>query len=192
MSLEISSLTKVYGNKTVLSSLDLSVGGGIFAITGPSGCGKTTLFKILCGLEKYDSGSFQYNDRCSVVFQEARLFPWLNLRENVTSVTGCSVKQAEELLDMLGLGDDFLKYPHEVSGGMQRRTAIARALSVNAGLYLFDEPLAGLDAELKSVFCEILKSRIEKSKTVLVISHELEEIKRSADHIYTMKDGILI
>lgn len=192
MSLEISSLTKAYGNKTVLSSLDLSVGGGIFAITGPSGCGKTTLFKILCGLEKYDSGSFRYDGRCSVVFQEARLFPWLNLRENITSVTGCTAKYAEEILISLGLGGDFMKYPHEVSGGMQRRTAIARALSVDAGLYLFDEPLAGLDAELKSVFCEILKSRIEKSKTVLVISHELEEIKRSADRIYTMKDGRLI
>lgn len=192
MSLEISSLTKAYADKTVLSALDFSVGSGIFAITGPSGCGKTTLLKILCGLEKNDSGSFHYVGRCSVVFQEARLFPWLNLRENVASVTGCSIEYAEELLDLLGLGNDFLKYPHEVSGGMQRRTAIARAMSLKAGLYLFDEPLAGLDAELKNVFCEILKGHIDRNSTVLVISHELDEIKKSADHIYHMKNGKLI
>ena len=126
--------------------------GGITAIVGRSGCGKTTLLRLLAGLDVPDSGHILLPEACRVatVFQEARLMPWLNCRQNVAFGLGFREKRArarrlDQLIAMVGLAGFEKAYPAQLSGGMQQRCALARALAVEPELILLDEPFAALD-----------------------------------------------
>lgn len=190
MNISVNALCKSFGDKCVLDNVSLILHEGIYLLTGASGCGKTTFLRVLSGLEKADSGDIT---KCNVsfMFQEARLFPWLNAIENIVRVSECSEKEAQELLVMLKLGGNERKYPHELSGGMQRRVALARTLARKAELYLFDEPLAGLDTELQREVCCVIKLMLPKSAVALIVSHETDEPAKIANTFLRLENGLI-
>ena len=192
MSLEISNLKKTYDSRIVLNGINLKLENGIYLLTGSSGCGKTTLLRILSGLEKCDSGSYSYEGGVSFMFQEARLFPWMNVLENIEAVTRCTKKYSSDLFAEFGMKDELNKFPHELSGGMQRRVSIVRTLSRKAGLYLFDEPLAGLDAELKDTACSVIKHNLPADSTAIIVSHETSEVKKIVQGEFHLENGIIV
>ena len=168
-----------YG-KPVLTDLSFEIlpGEKVF-LSAPSGKGKTTLLRILCGLEKADSGTVEGLDPQSVsyCFQEPRLFPQLTALQNVVCVLS-DPKQAEprarELLAELDLGDAADKLPHELSGGMKQRVALARALLADRPILLLDEPFAALDAELKGRVRQTV-AEVCRDKTLILVSHHGED-----------------
>ncbi len=189
MQVPIEHLTKSFGDKTVLDDVSLTLKKGITMLEGPSGCGKTTFGRILTGLEKQDSGRFTKIGSISCLFQEPRLFPWLTVLENLTAATGCEKQSAMKLLEKLGLENEHASYPGELSGGMQRRVSLARTLLKPAEFYLFDEPLVGLDAALRTSVCELIRDTLPRDSVALIITHTAEEVKAVADFRLVMKDG---
>ncbi|MBR4434583.1 MAG: ABC transporter ATP-binding protein [Clostridia bacterium] len=167
--------------REVLKNLSLEISEGeTIAVMGASGSGKTTLIKLLLGLIKPDSGTVDGmgTKRVSAVFQEDRLLPWYSAKENVALVFSGRTKSereraALELLAELEL-DAADKPIRELSGGMRRRVAIARALAYGGDLLLLDEPLKGLDAELKARVAQSIKRRFS---TILLITHDEDEVK---------------
>lgn len=192
MSLVTDKLTKAYSENNVLRGISISLTSGIYLLTGPSGCGKTTFLRILSGLEKADGGSYRYDGGVAFMFQEARLFPWLSAFENVREVSECGRDTAEKLLCLLGLEEEKSKMPHELSGGMQRRVSLARTLSRQAGLYLFDEPLAGLDAQLRTDVCTVMQELLPKASVAIVVSHELKELRQISNRELKFEGGKII
>ena len=145
---------------------------GVTAVRGPSGEGKTSLFRMLLGLQKPDSGAISglEGKKASVVFQEDRLLPWASALENVALVS--DLVTAEAGLTALGLKDSLHLLPKELSGGMRRRVAIARALAYGGDVLFLDEPFTGLDEDNKRLVAdEVLKTEVP----VLVITHEDSE-----------------
>lgn len=187
--IKVDNLTKAFDGKAVLNGVNTEFSDGIYMLTGPSGSGKTTFARILGRLETPDSGTISGPGAVSFMFQEPRLFPWMNLRSNIVSVTDCSRQVADELLTELELYNDRSKLPGELSGGMQRRAALARTLSAKADLYIFDEPLSGLDDKLKRTACDIIRRWISGGKTALIITHDISEVSEIADHHLKLENG---
>ena len=175
---KIDSVTKSYGGNKVLSDFSAEIpDNGVTVITGRSGAGKTTLTRLIAGLEKPDSGSIDRRGRVSVLFQEDRLFPQLTARQNVAAVAGVdNAGKADRLLKEVGLADAADKFPSELSGGMRRRVAIARALAFEAETYIFDEPMKGLDPELKKTAARLIFSETS-GKCLIVVTHEPEDFE---------------
>ncbi len=168
----LKNITKAYDGKTVLDGINLEIPeNGIFGIFGASGHGKTTLIRILCGLEKPDGGEVigTRGIKFSVVFQEDRLLPSLTALENVALVS--DKVTAAEILKKVGLSDSADKYPSEMSGGMSRRTAIARALAYSGDVLILDEPFKGLEAELKERIGGLFREYAQ-SKPVIIVTHD--------------------
>lgn len=152
--LELKNVCFSYGEQEILRDISLRLDyGERRAITGPSGCGKTTLLRIADGLLTASCGSVS-NDfkRTAIMFQEPRLLPWLTAEENVSLVLNDADahNSAIEWLTRFGLQDDLNKKPHELSGGMQQRVALARTMAYNGDLLLLDEPFKALDEETKN------------------------------------------
>lgn len=151
---------------------------GVTCLTGPSGCGKTTVLRLLAGLETPASGSIANRPaRISFMFQEDRLLPWATAEENVSLVlnTPDAGDVAETWLDAVGLSDVHTDLPDALSGGMQRRVALARALAAPSDLLLLDEPFTGLDRALTQTLAGLIRVAAEQ-KPVIMVTHNAEEI----------------
>jgi NitT/TauT family transport system ATP-binding protein len=186
-----------------LTGVNLNAATGEFiSIVGPSGCGKTTLLRILAGLEWQTSGEVAIagkevagpRDDVAVVFQAATLLPWSTVLDNVLlpaklkgRPTSETVDRARDLLRLVGLGDFAQKYPFELSGGMQQRVAICRALIRNPSILLMDEPFGALDAMTReSMNVELMRWCDKEQKTVIFITHSIPEAVLLGDRVVVM------
>ena len=181
-------LSVSFGDKVVLDRFGLELPEtGITALSGPSGCGKTTLLRVLAGLQRPDSGHMEGIDPTDTVilFQENRLLPWRSVREQITDVLPRSRRgEAEDWLAFVELEGEGDARPDQLSGGMQRRLALARALALGGSWYLLDEPFAGVDRER----AQRILQRIRKLNVpVLLASHE-EYVLEQADRVIRL-DG---
>lgn len=176
--IRIEQLDAGYGTASVFHDLSLILPDpGITAVMGPSGCGKTTLLKLLAGLVRPSKGFIRGTEgkKVSMVFQEDRLLPHGTLLENVSAV--CSLEEAKHWIREMELQEHCDDYPAELSGGMKRRAALARALSFNGDLLLMDEPYRGLDAALKARVIE----KIRKAAPLIVMTTHDESEARAME-----------
>jgi len=163
-------VTLSFGGKLVLDRFSLELPGeGITCLSGPSGCGKTTLFRLIAGLLRPQSGKIiSAFSKISYMFQEDRLLPWLSALENLEAVLPTGERdRARLILTELGLGDELHAKPSELSGGMKRRVALARALAFDGDLMLLDEPFTGLEPELVKKLAELMRGQ---GRTAYVIT----------------------
>ncbi|MFB3122401.1 MAG: ABC transporter ATP-binding protein [Candidatus Binatia bacterium] len=168
-------------------------------LVGPSGCGKTTLLRILNGLIPYDSGEIFLDGNSVIkpgvdkgfVFQDSSLLPWRTVTDNVIlglEIQGADKKvareRAQKFIDLVGLKGFETHYPYELSGGMQQRVNLARALIVDPEILLMDEPFASLDAQTREIMqSELLKMWVQAKKTVIFVTHQIEEAIYLADRV---------
>lgn len=185
-----------------LSKIDLSVADGEFVtIVGPSGCGKSTLLRMIAGLDEYDGGLLALagvpiagpSRDVGVVFQAANLLPWMSVRENVRLPLrvggrhGADEGRVDELLAMTGLSDFASRYPYELSGGMQQRAGICRALARNPRILLMDEPFGALDALTRErMNLELQRIWQANAKTIVLITHSISEAIFLGDRVIVM------
>ncbi|WP_344085045.1 ABC transporter ATP-binding protein [Luedemannella helvata] len=190
-----------------LDNVNLTIEEGEFLVLlGPSGCGKTTLLRLLGGLESPTSGSIEFESSSSIhqdrspigfVFQEATLMPWRTALSNVelsAELSGIPAAERRErglaLLDLVGLSNFADKYPRELSGGMQQRVSLARALAHDPPLLLMDEPFGALDAQTRDTMnVELQRIWLESRKTAVFVTHSIQEAVFLADRIVLMATG---
>jgi NitT/TauT family transport system ATP-binding protein len=187
----------------VLDDVAFRVEGGQFvSIVGASGCGKTTLLRIIDGLETADSGTVEIGSRKvtgpgldrGFVFQQDSLYPWRTVEQNVwlgLEAQGRAPAERREtargLIDLVGLREFGRHYPHELSGGMRQRVNLARALAIDPQVLLMDEPFAALDAQTREVMqLELLRVWNDRRKTVLFITHQIDEAVYLGDRVIVM------
>jgi NitT/TauT family transport system ATP-binding protein len=179
--------------------------GEIVALIGPSGCGKTTALRVAMGLDPSSSGRVTVDGRevhgCGydrgMVFQHAELLPWLNALQNVMfglemkGLRGNALRDtAEKYLALVGLTESQKRRPHQLSGGMKQRVGIARALAIDPSVLLMDEPFGALDAQTReSLQAELLDIHARTKKTIIFVTHDLDEAVLIADRIIVMKQG---
>ena len=187
MSIRIESLKKHFHKQVVFNDFSVTIPSGkTTLITGPSGCGKTTLLRIIAGLDKRCSGKvIGVPHKVSYLFQEDRLLPWFTLQQNVEFVLKDIFepkKVSETALDIIAavkLNGHEDKYPSKLSGGMQRRTALARTFCYPCDLLILDEPFKGLDAALKESMITLFDEMfVQTNKTVIIVSHDEAVLKR--------------
>ncbi len=176
MDIVLSNICKSFGENRVLDCLSWAFPGGqISCVQGPSGCGKTTLLRLIAGLEKPDSGEIRGAEgkKISAVFQENRLLENLTAEKNLllTARSGFTRTDARELLNDLGLSGAEQRRTCELSGGMQRRVAVARALAADYELLLLDEPLTGLDGALRLRVLRRIQADLN-GRTAVWITHD--------------------
>ena len=178
-------ISKSYNEIPVLSDFSLRLPEhGIIGLSGPSGCGKTTFLHIMAGLIEPDSGSITglAGKKTGVVFQEDRLLPWLTAQENIDLIVKNSTL-TQQWLDAIQLSDKADSYPSELSGGMKRRLALARALAFDCDLLLMDEPFQGLDDMLKETLYPLVRDAA-LTKPVVMVSHDITELNNLANQLY--------
>jgi phospholipid/cholesterol/gamma-HCH transport system ATP-binding protein len=215
----IQELRKSFGRQKVLNGMNLRVAPSeTVAVLGRSGTGKSVLLKLLIGLQKADSGSIcihgkdvtkfntkQWNEvriKIGFLFQQAALYDSLSIEENVafplarhTSMSEDERKQkARELLTSVGMNEqDLDKAPSEISGGMQKRVGLARALALDPDILLFDEPTAGLDPITAAEIGRLILEMKEKRKmTSVVVTHDVRGAKLFSDRLVLMRDGKIV
>jgi iron(III) transport system ATP-binding protein len=214
MALEAADVWKSYGQVPVLRGVSLSVSSGtLTAILGASGAGKSTLLRVIAGFEAADGGTVALGGvtvdnrvpperrHIGYVPQDGALFPHLTVRSNVAfALTRGSLRAGRgqrgdfigEMLDLVGLADLGGRYPHELSGGQQQRVAIARALASKPRLVLLDEPLAALDASLRStVRADVLGALRATGTTGVLVTHDQDEALSVADYVAVLRDGMV-
>ena len=174
-------LSKRFGKNILFENLSFVIADQSKTVfQGVSGKGKTTLIRMIAGLEKPSDGRLYGYDRkdISYMFQEPRLLPWENLFDNVMAPIGRDrQEEARELLGILGLSDDLMKFPTELSGGMKQRASLARALLYDKPILILDEPFSSLDEATKNNAIELVK-KYSHGKTVLFISHNSDDYEK--------------
>ncbi|MBE6788559.1 MAG: ABC transporter ATP-binding protein [Ruminococcaceae bacterium] len=188
--IKIQNLSKSFGDKAILKNFSYDFKKtGVVCIKGASGCGKTTLLRIISGLEKADSGNILINGKLSYMFQEDRLLSFLTAIENVTCVMDGKASEkkekAEKLLSAVGLSGDINTPVTELSGGMKRRVAFARALAFEPDILLLDEPFNGLDPETRQLILKIV-SDISKERLVILVTHDNKDIKALSGEVLSL------
>jgi multiple sugar transport system ATP-binding protein len=209
--LKIRGVHKMYGTVHAVRGINLDISPGEFAVlVGPSGCGKTTLLRTIAGLEEVSAGTIQLGGRdihdaeprdrnIAMVFQNYALYPYLTVFDNIAfglkarkkpkAEIEVRVKRAASMLDIEGL---LGRYPRQLSGGQRQRVAIGRAIVRDAELFLFDEPLSNLDAQLRDEMRgEIKRLHQELGKTMIYVTHDQIEAMTLADRIVLMRDGLI-
>lgn len=205
----VANLFKRFGAVTALDDVSLQVGSGeLIALLGPSGCGKTTLLRCLAGLEHPDSGTVTVDGddvthhpprrrSIGMVFQSYVLFPNMTIRDNIgfpLKVRGqdrvAIAERVSYLIDLVTLGDQADRYPHQVSGGQQQRAALARALAPDPAVLLLDEPLSALDALVRTRLRDEIR-RIQQlvKTTAFYVTHDQAEAMAIADRVAVMNKG---
>jgi putative spermidine/putrescine transport system ATP-binding protein len=207
----LENLVRTFGKVRALDNLSLTIEPGEFmALLGPSGCGKTTALRVLAGFEQLDGGRVivdgqdlsDVNARkrdMGMVFQSYSLFPNMNALDNVAfglRMRGQSAnvrrRKATELLEMVGLGDQSAKYPHQMSGGQQQRVALARALAIEPRVLLLDEPLSALDAMVRAELRDQIRALQQRlAITTVFVTHDQEEVLSMADRVCVMSHGTI-
>ena len=177
--LKLTDISHRYGQQQVLQNKNLTLNPGQrIALMGPSGCGKTTLLRIALGLLNPTGGRVENTFRkTAAVFQEPRLLPWRTALQNVNLVLGDrknTLATAERYLEQVGLSDAAHKYPRELSGGMQQRVALTRALAAEGDLLVLDEPFKAMDEVLREQVMALV-SRTDAA--ILLVTHEEAEAK---------------
>lgn len=208
MAVKIEHLTKKFEDKTILDDISFEVKDGeILAIVGFSGSGKSTVLKLITGLIEPTSGEIKFDTpgEVAMVFQYSALFDSLNVFDNISfalqerkEFKGKYTKeQLKEIvaksLNTVGLSGIEEKYPHELSGGMQKRVSLARAIVTKPEFILYDEPTAGLDPVASTVIEDyILRLRDETQATSIVVTHQMSTIKRCSDKVIMLYDGHIV
>lgn len=190
------------GRQFAVDDISLSIGAGEFvALLGPSGCGKSTLLNVLAGFRAPSKGQVYLNEEphtgpsalCGIVFQKHSLFPWMSVIENIAFGPrrlgfDNPLQIARELLNMVGLADVAHAWPSSLSGGMQQRVGIARALATRPPVLLMDEPFGALDAQTRSLMQEELLAIWDRLRpTVVFVTHDIEEAVFLADRVVVME-----
>ena len=209
MLIEVDDVSKAYPqvngceSAAVVENLSFAVAEGEFVcIIGPSGCGKSTLLNMIAGFIQPDRGKIYFDSRPinspeperAVVFQEATLFPWMNLRRNLELGLKAAGTEKTELqrivndsLALVDLNCSQQAYPHQLSGGMKQRAALARVLALQPRLLLMDEPFSALDADTREhLQDQLLKICAKRRQTVVFVTHRVEEAAYLADRILIM------
>lgn len=214
LELELSKVSHFFGNHQVLNSVSLEIRhGSITALLGPSGGGKTTLLRIVAGFERPSQGTVSINGvivadahtwtppherGVSIVPQEGALFPHLSVRDNVAfglkkRRSHATRVRVNEMLELVGLPDSADQRPSELSGGMQQRIALARALATNPALVLLDEPFSALDAGLRDTLREQVVNILHSAgATALWVTHDQDEALSIADTVAVLMGGRIV
>ena len=214
--LQIKNLKKSYGDLNVLNSISLDVHKGeVVVIVGPSGCGKSTLLRCINGLENIQAGTIHLKDelisgrdknmhlvrqRIGMVFQSYDLFPHMTILDNV--ILGPvkaqkrdkkeAIKEAEKMLERVGLLDKENAYPRQLSGGQKQRVAIVRALCMHPEIMLFDEVTAALDPEMVREVLDVMLELAKEEITMVIVTHEMQFAKAIADRIIFIDKGEIV
>ena len=215
--LKVEHLDKYYGNWQALHDINFNLNKGeVLTLLGPSGSGKSTLLRTLNGLEDYQKGSIYFHDKkidpttkewqllrqkIGMVFQSYDLFPNLTVMENIL-LAPVKVqkrqedevrKQAEELLERVGMQDYENSYPRELSGGQKQRVAIVRAMAMNPEILLLDEITASLDPEMVRGVQEIVEHLSNRDHmTMIVVTHQMNFAEKIADEVLFLEDGRIL
>ncbi len=210
-SLKITKATKKYGELKVIHGIDLEVQDGEFCVfVGPSGCGKSTLLRMISGLEEVTTGEIHIGDKnvttmhpadrgIAMVFQSYALYPHMTVRENMgfglkmTKVPSDEIdKKVNDAANILHLEEYLDRKPKTLSGGQRQRVAIGRSIVRGPEVFLFDEPLSNLDAELRvEMRVEISRLHRELGTTIIYVTHDQVEAMTLADKIVVLKDGLI-
>ncbi|WP_306120077.1 MULTISPECIES: sn-glycerol-3-phosphate ABC transporter ATP-binding protein UgpC [unclassified Roseitalea] len=204
-------LVKTFDRTEVLHGIDLEVADGEFVVfVGPSGCGKSTTLRLIAGLEEVTSGTIEIAGRVvnnlepkdrdiAMVFQNYAIYPHMTVRKNIGFGLRSSKapraekeKRIEEVATILGMSDLLSRKPSQLSGGQRQRVAIGRAMVRDPAVFLFDEPLSNLDAQLRTQMrLEIKKLHQRVGSTIVFVTHDQVEAMTMADRIVIMKDGYI-
>jgi NitT/TauT family transport system ATP-binding protein len=201
-------VSKSFGDRDVFAPIDLDIAPGQFvSIIGPSGCGKSTLLRIVAGLVPASAGTVvvagepavqaRNSKHVAMVPQQPGLLPWRTVEANArllldinSKANAASATTPTELLQAVGLGDSLRLYPYQLSGGMQQRVALVRALALGAPLLLLDEPFAALDeitrADMRGLLNRLIDGRLVGDVTTLLVTHSVTEAVALSDRILVM------
>lgn len=191
MEIKFQKVSKAFGDKQLLENFSYTFSvERCTALMGPSGVGKTTLLRLMTGLAKPVKGKIEgIFQNYSMLFQENRLLPFKTALQNVALVS--DEKTAKQYLDLLSLKGEYESYPKELSGGMQRRVALARALAFPSDLLILDEPLKGLDEDLRQKVLEILEAESLK-RPILWVTHDRREVEFLGASVYEITEAPII
>jgi ABC-type sugar transport system ATPase subunit len=211
LSLNLQDVAKSFGNTEVIKSANLEIAAGEFVVfVGPSGCGKSTLLRLIAGLEVVSDGRIAVGGRdvthlppiersVAMVFQSYALYPHMSVGENIAfplKIAGMPkaerMAKAREAAKLLQLEPLFERKPKQLSGGQRQRVAIGRAIVKKPGIFLFDEPLSNLDAELRvQMRLELAKLHSDLAATMIYVTHDQVEAMTLADRIVVLRAGVI-
>ena len=214
--IKIDSIIKKFEENVVLNGISLDIHEGeVVVVVGPSGCGKSTLLRCINGLEPIQGGSITFRgetidgksksitrirQKVGMVFQSYELFPHKSIVDNVIlapmkvqkRAKADARKEAEELLDRVGLLDKKDSYPRQLSGGQKQRVAIVRALCMHPDVLLFDEVTAALDPEMVREVLDVILSLAKQRKTMVIVTHEMSFARAVADRVIFIDQGHIV